>query len=128
MAYAENDLEAQDLIESFQRPLQELGWKDGAQRAKRRRVYSRVVASTLGAGKMTSGVLMFVRWVSEPDRDSNPRGQRPAVTARPLSISRPFSTVIIIGRLTSMKPPTFSRGGMVLIPMDGSNRRLGLIG
>jgi putative ABC transport system substrate-binding protein len=30
MAYAENDPEAQDLIESFQRALQELGWKDGA--------------------------------------------------------------------------------------------------
>jgi len=30
MAYAENDPEAQDLIESFQRALQELGWKHGA--------------------------------------------------------------------------------------------------
>jgi hypothetical protein len=74
---------------------------------------------------MTICVIMFVRVVSEPDRDRNPRGPRPAVAARPLNISRPFSTVIISGRLTSIKPPTFSRAsGIVLIPLDG----LGLIG
>ena len=68
-----------------------------------------MVASTLGTGKMTICVVMFVRVVSEPDRGSNPRGPRPAFAVRPLSIARPSSTVITNGRLSSMKRPTLSR-------------------
>ena len=87
-----------------------------------------MVASTLGTGKMTICVVMFVRVVSESDRDTNPRGPRPAVAVRPLSIARPSSTVITSGRLSSMKPPTLSRpSGMVLIPPGASNRKVGLI-